>query len=42
MFFNKVSESGEEILVKIEHFVEFFDSIHLSWNPTIYDYVIDR
>ena len=39
MFFDKKEEN---LSMKIENFIEMFDSIHLNWNPTIYDYVIHR
>ena len=31
-----------EHTMKIENFVEFFDLIHLNWNPTIYENTLDR
>jgi len=39
MFYEK---EGYEYIMKIENFVEFFDTIHLNWNPAIYENTIDR
>jgi len=39
MFYEK---EGYEYIMKIENFVEFFDTIHLNWNPVIYENTIDR
>lgn len=31
-----------KLVLRIEDLVVLFDAIHLSWNPTIYDFVIHR
>ena len=36
------NQSNYDYTMKIENFVEFFDLIHLNWNPTIYEYTLDR
>lgn len=40
MFLTKLS--GSEWELRIDDLVEFFDVIHLNWNPSIYDFAIAR